>query len=76
MTTNPARSKWRTTRSAAMAAMYSAASCFGLRPSNRSAKPIDSARSSGEASVSLSSGICGRIVDRVEHNKNLEKGRR
>jgi hypothetical protein len=38
MTTNPARSKWRTTRSAAMAAMYSAASCFRLRPSNFRAK--------------------------------------
>jgi hypothetical protein len=32
MTTNPG--PWRTTRSAAMAAIYSAALCFRLRPSN------------------------------------------
>ena len=41
MTTKPVRSRWRTTRSAAMAAMYSAASCFRLRPSNRNVETID-----------------------------------
>jgi hypothetical protein len=61
MTTNPARSKRRTTRSAAMAAMYSAASCFLLRPSNRSAKAIAAAMSEGLAGGSfVNVGHCGK----------------
>ena len=59
MTTKPARSRCRTTRSAAVAAMYSTASCFRFRPSNLSENAIASARSRGSAGVrfSLASGI-------------------
>ena len=54
MTTNPARSKCCTTRAAGVAGIYSAASCFRLRSSNRSAKAIELARSRASAGVKLS----------------------
>jgi hypothetical protein len=59
MTTKPARSRWRTTRSAAILALKASASWLRLRPSkNRRAKATDSARSRGSAAVSLYSS-CG-----------------